>query len=489
MFLTKFSRSTIASGCALLVLTACGGGSGSSSNTSGSGNSGATGTATISGTVTGFGSVIVDGQRIDNRGIAAAREFDDGSIRVVALKLGQHVEVEHDGNLVARKILVSAEIEGAVTAVNIATGTVNVLGQTISINTDPALGPVTLFDAPYTSLANVAVADIVEIYALIKTDAAGKVTFQATRIEKKVAEEENRVKGFVSDLSPGATTFKIGDLTVDYSSARLQPSGVLLANGSEVKVTLPARTVATGAAVKALVVKVKNRKIESEGKIAELGGAISSFDPAAKTMRINGVLVDLASASFKQNGRSIADLRTGVYVVVKGTYVSTNTGAVLSASTVVIRGVDQEKENEVEIHGTILNFKSAADFTLRGVRINASGARIDDSCGSSVRLADDLQISAKGNLQPSGVVLVKKIECETVQEGQSHVEREGVAGRIDAAASTFSLTTFRDIVAVRFSAATTFVGVTPTTLDGKRLEVEGTVVAGVLRAEKISLED
>lgn len=491
MFSIKFPPGRIASCCAFTLLAACSGGGGSSSNTNtpASSGSGATGQATVSGTVTGFGSVIVDGLRIDNRSVAAGREFDDGTIRNVELKLGQHVEVEHDGDFVASRIRVDAEIEGAVTAVNPTARTLSVLGQIVFINTDPALGPVTLFDAPYASLANVAVSDVIEVHALIKTDAAGKVTFQATRIEKKLAEEENRIKGLVSALSTGTSTFKLGDLTIDYSAARLEPAGVTLTDGAEVKVGLPPRAAINGTAVKALVVKVKNRKGESEGKNAELGGPISSFDPAARTMRVNGVLVDLSAASFKQNGRSLADLRTDTYVVVKGTYIAGVTGPVLKASTVVIRGVDQEKENEVEIHGTILNFKSSADFTLRGVRINASNAAIDDSCAPAVRLGNDLQVSVKGNLLPSGQVVVRKLECEAVQDGQSSVEREGVAGRVDAGAGTFALTTSRDIVTVQFSAATIFRGVSATTLEGKRLEVEGTLVAGVLRAEKIALED
>ncbi len=41
---------------------------------------------------------------------------------------------------------------------------------------------------------------------------------------------------------------------------------------------------------------------------------------------------------------------------------------------------------------------------------------------------------------------------------------------------------------MQWSTATTFVGVDATTLAGKRVEVEGTVSAGVLRAEKIALK-
>jgi hypothetical protein len=39
--------------------------------------------------------------RINNSGAAAGKERDDGTVEAVELKLGQHVEVEHDGLLVA----------------------------------------------------------------------------------------------------------------------------------------------------------------------------------------------------------------------------------------------------------------------------------------------------------------------------------------------------------------------------------------------------
>ena len=45
------------------------------------------------GTVTGFGSVIVDGKRIDDNAAIPQAEADDGLLKNVELKLGHHVEV------------------------------------------------------------------------------------------------------------------------------------------------------------------------------------------------------------------------------------------------------------------------------------------------------------------------------------------------------------------------------------------------------------
>lgn len=480
-----FPRTLIAAACGALLLTACGGGGSSSTSApAGSSPSGTAGQPTVAGTVTGFGSVIVDGVRIDNHAVAAGKEMEDGSIKPVELMLGQHVEIQHDGNLVASRVRVESEVEGAVTALNAAAGTLVVVNQSVSVNTDATLGPVTVFGAPYTKLADIKVADNVEIHALLKTDATGKVTLQATRIDQRVAENVDRVKGLVADLSLTAHTFKLGNLLVDFTDAKLLPAGFVLANGTEVRVALAAGTVKDATTVKALVVKARDRKAESEGKDAELGGAISAFDPVAKTMTVNGVTVDFSAATFNQTGRGLPDLKTGTYIVIKGAYVSNGT---LKASTIVIRGVDKDRGNEVELHGTISNFNSPSDFTVRGVPINAAGAVIDASCGANAKLANGLQVSITGSLSTSGQVTITAVKCEKADDGVTTVEREGTAGTVDLAAKSFKLTTQADILTVQYGSSTTFVDLTEQTLDGKRVRIEGTVKAGIIQAEKIVL--
>lgn len=483
---TTFPKTLTAAACAALILAACGGGGSGTASTPAAASPApaVAGQPTIAGTVTGFGSIFVDGKRIDNHAVAAGRELEDGSIRPVELKLGQHVEIEHDGNLVASRVRVESEVEGAVTTVNATAGTLVVVNQSVTVNTDAALGPVTVFGAPYTKLTDIKVSDNIEIHALLKTDAAGKVSLQATRIEPRAAENFDRVNGLVTELAASAHTFKLGDLIIDFTNAKLLPAGLVLTNGTEVRVALAAGTVKDGVAVKALAVKARDRKGESQAKEAEVGGAISGFDPAAKTMTINGVTVDFSGAAFNQNGRGLPDLKAGVYVVVKGAFTANGT---LKASTIVIRGVDQDRGNEIELHGTISNFKSASDFTVRGVPVSAAGALIDASCSVNTRLANDLQVSVTGSLSASGQVTVKTVKCERAEDGVTSTEREGVAGTIDLAAKKFKLTTPAEIATVQYGSATTFVDVTAETLDGKRVRVEGTLKAGVLQAEKVAL--
>jgi hypothetical protein len=482
-------RTLIGAACAAAILSACGGGGGGSASSAPpvtpAPPPAVLGAPVVSGTVTGFGSVIVDGTRIDDQAVAAGKERTDGVVAAVELKLGQHVEVEHDGNLVATKIRVRAEAEGSVSAIDLAAKTLTLLGQTVTINSDAALGPITVFGAPYSKLDDVKLADALDIHGLIKSDATGKVTLQATRIEKKSVDVADRVNGIVYDLAPTAHTFKVGKLLVDYSDALMLPAGVVLANGNEVSVAIPLGTVEKGVAVKARAIKVKDRKAESFGKVVELGGAVSAFDTGLLTLTVNGIKVDVAAVKFNQEGKSLKDLKPGAYIVVKGIY---NNEGVLKASTVVIRGVDQEKERAVELHGTIVEFKSIADFKVRGVSIDASGAQIDTaSCAAVGQFGNDVQVAVFGSLSSSGVVKINSVKCEKVAPGSMVVTREGKGWSVDLAAKTFQMITPKETLTVHFGAATTFVDVDPAALVDKYLSVEATTSDTGLEAKKVSL--
>ncbi len=472
--------------CTAAILAACGGGSSAPGAPTPAPAPAPVilGQSTVSGTVTGFGSLIVDGVRINNSGAAAGKEHDDGTVEVVELKLGQHVEVEHDGLLVASKVRVSAEAEGAVTAVDLVAGSLKVVGQVIVVNTDATLGPVTVFQG-YSALATVQVNDKVEVHALIKTDAAGKVTLQATRIEKKtVADTADRVHGIVAELSTTAHTFKLGALLIDYTDAKLLPTAAVLANGKEVHVAIPLGTVAGSTAVKAIVVKMRDHKAESGAKDSELGGAISTLDATTKMLTINGVKVDASAATFDQAGNTFADLKLNSYVVVKGSYGSDGS---LKATKIVLRGTGHDKSSGAELHGSIVNFVSASSFTVRGVPVDASGVVLDASCGAA-KLGNDLQVEVTGSMNATGQVKATAISCEKADDAHAVLSREGVAGSVDGTAKTFSLVTAKETLSVKWSTETLFRDVDAASLSGKKLEVEGTVTGGVLFATKIVFE-
>lgn len=480
------SLSTLLALVAVLNVSACGGGGGGgtpSTTPVSQVPEVVQGAPMIIGTVDGFGSLIVDGKRIDNHAVIAQTEKDNGVLGNVEVKLGHRVEVQHDGNLVAKQVRVRSTVEGKVQSIDLTAGSLKVVGQTVVVNSDAAKGPVTVYESPYTQLADVKVNDNVEVHALIKQD-AGKPVLQATRIAKREVDVSDRVHGVVAALSTTAHTFKLGDLLIDYTDAKILPEKATLENGSEVQVFITTGTVGTNNTAKAKQIIVLARKAESEGKTAELGGAISALDAAAKTMTINAVTIDISAATVNQPGKTIADLKVGMYVVVKGTYAS-NTS--MKASTIVIRGVDAEKDKIIELHGTILDYQSNASFVVRGVKVDASAAAIDAVSCKGTTLANNMQVEIKGALLANGAVKASTVKCEDVKETSSVIGRHGLASKVDASAKSFTLSTEKETLSVKWSDKTLFVRATADALEGKKLTVEGVLVNAVLQAEKIVL--
>lgn len=374
-------------------------------------------------------------------------------------------------------------MQGVISAVDSAAGTIKVLGMTVVINTDRASGPVTVFEAPYT-FANAKTGDGVEIHGILKTDAAGKIQIHATRVEKETVGTIHKLRGKVAGLSTGTSTFKIGDQTINYQNAAVTPALASLFNGADVVVSIPASASFAGGAVSATAVKVKNHREESRDTEAQLRGIVSNLNISAKTFSLDGLLINAAEAKFDHVGKSFADLSIGAYVRVKGVHQADGS---VNAKSIALRTLETEKVGEVELHGSILNFVSRADFSVRGMKMNAATAEID--CPSGTALRNDLQVKIAGFLAADGSVKVKEVECEKLDDGTSTVEREGIADNVNIDAKTFVLTG-GSAVNVKWNDATLFVkSLTPATMGSKKLEVEGVLTGGVLTASKIKLDD
>ena len=192
------------------ALVACGGGGGGSSAGVGTGGTGSFAVGTIS----GFGSIIVNGVRYDDSG-ADIFDDDDNDSNSSALAIGQVVEIRGSVNSdgltgTASSIAYYSALKGPVTAVNVGAGTVTVFGQVVNVTAT------TLFD-DVSGLAALAVGNVIEVYGL--PDAGGAI--KATRIELEATTisgfgGDYRLRGVVSGLvatSPGQR-FSVGTVTV-----------------------------------------------------------------------------------------------------------------------------------------------------------------------------------------------------------------------------------------------------------------------------------
>jgi hypothetical protein len=156
----------------------------------------------------------------------------------------------------------------------------------------------------------------------------------------------------------------------------------------------------------------------------------------------------------------------------------------VSATSVKVR--DGRSEAEAELKGNVEALDLATlRFSVRGVAVDASRAEIE-SCPNGA-LADGQFVEVEGALGATGVI-AKSVHCED-EPGDATIERKGTAGSVDAAASRFTLSSGTDaVLTVRWTELTYFKNVTPATLAGQRVEVEGKLIDGVLVAQKVQVE-
>ena len=308
------------------TLVACGGGGGSSSAGVGTGGTGSFAVGTIS----GFGSIIVNGVRYDDRSASVVDDDDDASSSG-ALAIGQVVElrgsVASDGLTgTASSVSFFSELKGPITAVG--ANSVTVFGQVVTVNA-------TTVYANATGLAALAVGNVIEVYGL--PAAGGAIT--ATRIEREaisIADYRGdfRVRGVVSGLvstSPGQR-FTVGSVLVQ-TDDRTRTEGTV-ANGVFVKVRLN-KTVNSDTSYTAVRVKVKKRVYESGVNKAEVQGLVSEFTSLTAPFKVNGYPVQLDTSVTYEHGVA-GDLNNGVRIEAKGA---------VTTDVLVVRKIEFDTEN------------------------------------------------------------------------------------------------------------------------------------------------
>jgi hypothetical protein len=201
------------------LLGGCGGGGGSSSPATGS----TSGSAAASGTITGFGSVFVNGKRFDTSGSSFTVDGQAGSQN--DLKKGMTVMVtgsfsgdQRSASTVQQK----DAVEGLVQSIAADRLSLVVMGQTVLIDNTTLIDNSNGLNG---DINNLVAGDFVEVNGHIMPNGV----IQATFIEKKVTGVTPEVRGFVSLQDATAKTFKLGNLTVDYATSLIDdmpnPSG------------------------------------------------------------------------------------------------------------------------------------------------------------------------------------------------------------------------------------------------------------------------
>jgi hypothetical protein len=438
-------------------------------------------TETMSGTVTGFGSVIIDGVRFDDSMTVAQVEADPSTptgVRVRDLRLGQTATVsftEEGGTRMATAVTVAAEVVGLVDSVDVANRKLVVAAQDVRVNIDPAAGPVTVLDG-FAGLAGIPVGTRVEVHGMPRTDeVTGKPFVQATRIERKGdGQTFVRVAGVVSAL--GANTFRIGDLVVGYSSAtRVTPASTPLADGQRVAVWSDVPVAGTSLVAKAIRVL----RVPGTGTVALSGPVDCGTTTCTTTFKVDGFTVDAASARFLRG--TAANLANGVFVRVRGT--TDESTARIVASTVAFR---DSGEPEIELRGVVSAYKVAqtgtgATFSVRNVLVQTDAATRIRNCAGA--LSDGFAVEVEGT-PGAGAVAAREVKCLPAMD-QLSSELRGTIGTASPSLRQFTLANFAGLN-VLWSDATVFVNGTSGQLAGGAfVEVEGKVTGSTLAATRV----
>lgn len=463
---------------AVLVLHGCGGGG------LGSGGTGAP-LALTSGTVTGFGSVIVDGVAYDDR--QADVQVDDpfGAFRRAEARLGHQVEIEFDAQGVPRVIRVGAQLLGQVDAV-LGAGRFRVLGREVVANADPRAGPITVLDG-YVSPAAIAAGQWVEVHGFDTANDA----LQATRVQRLAAAPLFvRATGRIESLERrfDTDTFRLaGGPTVLVPPVALRlPRGTDLAVGQRVTVLGPASEVRTPLGqvlVTAGLVAV--RAEPGLGQVITLAGRVSGVQ--ATSLLIGGRVVEFEPAVVEPAG----GLGDGVYARIEGEVLA---GGRLRARAIRVRSAIGAGGEDVELRGNVTGLSGdGRRFSVRGVSVEVPLGVVPRDCPSG-QLAEGVYVEVTARLG-LGTLEARQIACRAESPGVI-VTRQGVVGSIDVLRQQFVLQAPApggSPQRVEWSALTFFRDLDPTagSFDGRSVEVDGQLRAadGVLEARRVRPRD
>jgi hypothetical protein len=365
------------------ALAGCGGGS-VGVGTAGLPGTGGTGIY-VQGSISGFGSVIVNGIKFDDR--LAKVQVDGVAATALDLRLGMVAGVQGERDAVTK--LGTASV---IDIWSIAQGRVNqtlagefkVAGMTVL--TDNA----TVFDG-ISSGAALATGQRVTVWGL-QTGADAR-TWKATRVavEPGTATATAVSTGLINGV--GAQRTLNGLLLAGQVASSLSVGQLVRAQG-----TLSAD--GTGLALTSVLVKNAGLVLQPQGKV-EIEGFVATWPPVGGRFMLGGIEVDVSSASVRP---ASAKVTLGARVEVYGTWQQ----GVLKATEVELE--DEEVLHDVEIEAKIEQFTSVADFVLRGQRCDASRAIF--SHGTAANLRVGVKVKVKGTKAGGDVLMAVELEFD-----------------------------------------------------------------------------
>jgi hypothetical protein len=443
-----------------------------------------------SGVITGFGSVYINGVEFETDGTQFS--VDDATGTESQLKIGMYITLEGDINAdgasgSAAKIKFENDVEGMVLANNVSAGigTLNVMGQDVTVDLD------TKFES---DIDGVVAIDGIQVNNLVDVSgySSGNGSIYATRVELKKAAhegEEVELKGVVSGLTD--TTFAIGSMTIDYSSAQLEDfEDVVLADGMyvEVKSTsgLNDQQQLVASKIQLEEKDGKGEKRES-GKEMEIEGVITAIvDSSNSFVEVNGQKVMLAEDTKFENG-AIADLLAGKKIEVEGRF---DDDGLFVAKEIKFRA-EAKIKMEATLEAVDVDNSTVTVFG-QTLKVNTMTVMDDEQDKDGVtpvkyfnlthlNVGDWLELKAykdeNGNLIATKL---KRDDFEAEDNGLIEVKLEGLIDEVK---------TSGELVVAGVNVNVDAVAADKTFAEGMKIEMKGRYADGLFSATEVSVEE
>ena len=276
------------------LLSACGSSGESSDQVAGIG-----GTGIVSGKITGFGSIHVNGGKfeIDTSTFMVDGETFVGQAGQDALSVGMVVRLRvetEDGVFTntAREVVYDDEIEGPVASVidlSSTTKIITVFGQKITIDETS-----TLFED--TSFFDIEMNDVVEVSGFRVSPTQINATYvEETDEDVDFGSTEVELRGIITDYSPGLPeSFKINGVTIttDVDTEIEVPDGMLL-DGIYVEVE---GVIQTPTSILAEEIESEDEDLDDDIDEISLQGIVAGFTGIANDFFLNNQLVNASTA-------------------------------------------------------------------------------------------------------------------------------------------------------------------------------------------------
>lgn len=352
---------------AVLLLMSCNEGTDvATGRTGGTGATAVDNGTVASGSITGFGSVIVQGTRFEVAPTTVIQIDENATAVEGDLRVGMVVRAEGvgDGNgLVAREIAYRANVIGPVETACAVNAAMTVLGQAVVVDAR------TLLDGGFQCDAT-AVGKIVEVSG--PSDSSGRIraTYVGLRAAAYTSVMALRVRGKAAAVDNAAKRFRINGLTVDFAASQLVgfPASGQLVDGATVSVVAGALPVQ--GVLAASKVSVDAYPIVPAGTKAEVEGFVTRF-VSVTDFSVAGKKVTTTTQTTYEGG-SASQIALDRKLHVTGVY--SNDGVIVASKI--------EMEDEVllsQIEGSVTQVNVAA----KSISVLGAGAvtvQIDSAC-------------------------------------------------------------------------------------------------------------